>query len=259
METAIFIVAILVAGLILGSIARFLVPGEQRLSLAETTIIGMVGAAVSAAGANVLTGSSDPDRIDLGTVVAAVLGSLIVLTIFLWLASLFGWRDKQRAATTDIIAAGESSSVEFKSTARVNLFTGARDDAMELAIARTVAGFLNANGGVLIIGVDDDGRAIGLDKDLATMKAPDHDRYELWLIDHLQRTLGKPAIAFVGVSVEPYAGEHVVVVTVKPSDRPVFLDEPKGGRTADFYVRMGNSTRSLLTDEFNEYQRSRWR
>lgn len=83
MEAAIFIIATLVAGLILGSIARFLVPGEQRLSLAETTIIGMVGAAVSAAGANVLTGSADPGRIDLGTVVAAVVGSLIVLTIFL--------------------------------------------------------------------------------------------------------------------------------------------------------------------------------
>jgi len=39
----------------------------------------------------------------------------------------------------------------------------------------------------------------------------------------------------------------------------VFVDEPKGGRTADFYVRMGNSTRRLLTDEFAEYQRSRWK
>ncbi len=157
METAIFIIATLVAGLILGSIARFLVPGEQRLSLAETAIIGMVGAAVSAAGANVLTGSADPDRIDLGTVVAAVLGSLIVLTIFLWLASLFGWRDKPKVAITDVIAAGESSSVEFKSTSRINLFTGERDDKIELAIARTVAGFLNGDGGILVIGVDDNG------------------------------------------------------------------------------------------------------
>ncbi len=91
------------------------------------------------------------------------------------------------------------------------------------------------------------------------MKAPDHDRSELWLVDHLQRTLGKPAVAFVSIAVEPYAGEHAVVVTVEPSDRPVFLDEPKGGRTADFYLRMGNSTRRMLTDEFNEYQRSRWK
>jgi len=66
------------------------------------------------------------------------------------------------------------------------------------------------------------------------MKEPDHDRYELWLVDHLQRTLGKPAMASVTIGFEPYAGEYVVVVTVEASDRPVFLDEPKGGRTADF-------------------------
>jgi hypothetical protein len=91
------------------------------------------------------------------------------------------------------------------------------------------------------------------------MKEPDHDRYQLWLVDYLQRTLGKPAVAFVTIEFEPYAGQYVVVVTVAQSDRPVFLDAPKGGRTADFYVRMGNSTRSLLTDEFNEYQQSRWK
>ena len=46
MQTSVFIIAILVAGLILGSVARFLLPGDQRLSLAETTIIGMLGAAL---------------------------------------------------------------------------------------------------------------------------------------------------------------------------------------------------------------------
>jgi len=259
METSLFIIAILVAGLVLGSIARFLLPGEQRLSLAETTIIGMVGAAFGGGVINFFTGSADRDRLDLGTAIGAIAGSVIVLALFLWAADHFGWRDRTRPSITDIVSGGESSTVEFKSTARVNLHTGARDDAIELVTAKTVAGFLNGEGGVLIIGVDDDSRAIGLDRDLAVMKEPDHDRYQLWLIDHLQRTLGKPAVAFVNIEFESYAGRYVVVVTVAQSDRPVFLDAPKGGRTADFHVRMGNSTRSLLTDEFNEYQRSRWK
>jgi uncharacterized membrane protein YeaQ/YmgE (transglycosylase-associated protein family) len=259
MQTSVFIIAILVAGLILGSLARFLLPGDQRLSLAETTIIGMLGAALGGGAINLLTGNADPDRLELGTAIGALAGSVIVLAIVLWAADHFGWRSHPKPPIGDIISGGESSAVEFKSTARVNLFTGARDDKMELATAKTVAGFLNGDGGTLVIGVDDDGRAVGLERDLAEMKAPDHDRYELWLVDHLQRTIGKPALAFVSIAIEPYAGEHVVVVTVEPSDRPVFLDEPKGGRTADFYVRMGNSTRSLLTDEFNEYQRSRWK
>ena len=259
MDTSLFIVAILIAGLILGSLARFLLPGQQRLSLAETTIIGMVGAAFGGAVINLLTGNADPDRFELGTVVGAIAGSVIVLATFLWLADHFGWRSKPKRTIDHVIATGESASVEFKSTARINLHTGDRDDKMELAIAKTVAGFLNGYGGTLIIGVDDTGHAVGLDRDLGTMKTPDHDRYELWLHDHLQKTLGKPALANVAVSIEAYADEHVVVVTVEPSDRPVFLDEPRGGRTADFYVRMGNSTRRMLTDEFNEYQRSRWK
>ena len=259
METSLFIIAILVAGLALGSIARFLLPGEQRLSLAETTIIGMVGAAFGGGIVNFFTGTTDRDRFDLGTAIGAIAGSVIVLALFLWAADHFGWRSHPRRAIADIISEGESSTVEFKSTARVNLHTGERDDKIELVTAKTVASFLNGDGGLLVIGVDDDGRAIGLDRDLAVMKVPDHDRYELWLTDLLQGTLGKPAFAFVGIGFEPYAGEFVVVVTVVPSDRPVFLDEPKGGRTADFYVRMGNSTRSLLTDEFNQYQQSRWK
>ncbi len=259
MGTSLFILAILVAGLGLGSIARFLVPGEQRLSLAETTIIGMVGAAFGGGTVNLLTGNADPDRLEVGTVIGAIAASVIVLAVFLWLADHFRWHGAAPRAVSEIVAEGESSMVEFKSTARVNLHTGVRDDKMELTIAKTVAGFLNADGGTLIIGVDDNGRALGLDKDLATMKSPDHDRYELWLHDHLLSTLGKPALADVAVSIDPYAGEYVVVVTVQPSDRPVFVDAPKGGRTADFYVRMGNSTRRMLTDEFNEYQRSRWK
>ena len=72
----------------------------------------------------------------------------------------------------ELMSAGESNRVEFKSSARWNLHTGARDDKMELAIAKTVAGFLNSDGGTLLIGVDDDGRAIGLVHDFSTVKAP---------------------------------------------------------------------------------------
>ena len=74
METPLFILAMLVAGLVLGSIARFLLPGEQRLSLAETTIIGMVGAAIGGGAVNFLTGTANRDRFDLGTAIGAIAG-----------------------------------------------------------------------------------------------------------------------------------------------------------------------------------------
>ena len=52
-----------------------------------------------------------------------------------------------------LIAAGESDRVEFKSTLRTNLHTNRRDRAMESAVTKTLAAFLNSDGGALVIGV----------------------------------------------------------------------------------------------------------
>ncbi len=259
MQTPLFIFAIIAGGLVLGLIARWLLPGDQRMSLAETTLIGMVGAGIGATGVNVIFGAEELNRLSMATIIGAIIGSVLVLAVGSWLADHFGWRDTPDRDITQVISDGESGSVEFKSTARINLHTGQRDPKIELVIAKTVAGFLNADGGTLIIGIDDDGNALGLDDDLAVMKAPDHDRFELWLTDFLDTALGSPAIAFVSVDFEPYQGNYVVAVRVLPSDSPVYVNEPKGNRTADFYVRMGNSTRKLLTDEFADYARSRWK
>ena len=195
----------------------------------------------------------------VASALGALVGSLIVLAAAMFIAKKLGLRTSPAVSVADLIAKGETSDVEFKSTARWNLHTQERDDRIELVIAKTVAGFLNGEGGTLLIGVDDDGRAIGLDADLQLMKQPDNDRYQLWLNDYLERALGKPSLAYIAIRFEQVDGSEVVVVTVRPADRPVYLDEPKGQRTADFYVRMGNSTRKLLTDEFATYRQSRWK
>ena len=65
----------------------------------------------------------------------------------------------------EVIGGGESESVEFKSALRVNLHTLERDSRMEHAVLRTLAGFLNTNGGTLVVGVADDGTPVGLDVD----------------------------------------------------------------------------------------------
>lgn len=261
MQTPLFVFVIIAGGLVLGLIARWLLPGEQRLSLAETTLIGMAGFGIGATGVNLILGTAAFDQISVATIVGAIVGSVLVLGVGSWLADRFGWREAStdRISISDLIGGGESATVEFKSTARRNLHTGQRDDKIELVIAKTIAAFLNAEGGVLVIGVDDEGNALGLQSDLSTMKAPDHDRYELWITDFLDTTLGSPALAFISVIFEPYDKNYVVVITVLPSDSPVFVNEPKGSRTADFYVRTGNSTRRLLTDEFADYARSRWK
>lgn len=83
-----------------------------------------------------------------------------------------------------LLERGESDRVEFKETARWNVRDDKKDARMEQVVAKTVAAFLNSSGGTLLIGVDDAGRVHGLDRDFATLRTPDADRFELWLRRH---------------------------------------------------------------------------
>ena len=78
-------------------------------------------------------------------------------------------RASERPAEVDVnelIAKGESSTVEFKSSLRRNLHTNQNDRIVELAVLKTVAAFLNSrDGGTLIIGVSDDHKPVGIEVD----------------------------------------------------------------------------------------------
>lgn len=255
-----FIIGILVGGFVFGGLARLIVPGSQRLTWSETTLVGIAGAAVGGIVGNLVTPGAETTEFRWGTLLGVLGGSVLVLLVVNVVMNRFGWRqpEEEQLTTEELIAAGESHVVEFKQTARWNVHTEQRDPKIELVIAKTVAGFLNADGGTLLVGVADDGSTVGLDSDLSLMKEPDLDRYELWLSDHLERCLGKPAVAHVRVTFELVANSQVCRIDAAPSPDPVFLDEPGGNREADMYVRMGNSTRKLLTDEALDYARHHW-
>ena len=61
----------------------------------------------------------------------------------------------------ELIDNDEDYAVEFKSTARWDLREGKPNKAMEDAIVKTVAGFLNTDGGTLLIGIGTPARPSG--------------------------------------------------------------------------------------------------
>lgn len=157
-----------------------------------------------------------------------------------------------------LIAAGESSQVEFKQTARVNLATKQRDPVMEQMIVKSVAGFMNGHGGTLLIGVTDKGEVFGIEKDLKTLGSKQNlDGFQLWLTNLLDNALGPTAVANVELSLESFPEGTVCRVDVLPGKSPTFVRGGKG--EADLYVRLNNSTRLLNTADALEYVRSRWR
>lgn len=161
-------------------------------------------------------------------------------------------------ATADLIAAGESKHIEFKQTARVNLHTKQRDPVIEQMVIKSIAGFMNAEGGTLLIGVTDAGEVFGIESDYKTLgKKQDQDGFALWLNSLLDNVLGPTAASGVHLGFEEHPGGTICRVDVEVGKGPTFVRGSKG--EADLYVRLNNATRRLNTAEALEYVRTRWR
>ena len=162
------------------------------------------------------------------------------------------------ACTGEIIAGGESKWVEFKQTGRVNLHTGLRDQVIEQMVVKTVAGFMNADGGTLLIGVSDTGEVTGIEADLKTFgKRQNTDGFAVWLNTLLDNKLGLSAAAAAEFRFEPFPTGTVCRVDVTAGAEPTFVTGSTGD--ADLYVRLNNATRLLNTAEALDYVRTRWR
>ena len=159
----------------------------------------------------------------------------------------------------DLLVAGESQTVEFKSTTRWNLHTRAPDKKLEHVIVKSVCGFLNAEGGTLLIGVTDDGDVLGLSDDLRTLgKKQNLDGFELFLRQNLDNNLSIPTAGIVKIRFERKDSLDMCAVAVAASARPVFAKAVSGGEPTEFWVRVGNATKQLYGDEMMEYQTNHW-
>ncbi|HEY9294666.1 MAG TPA: DUF262 domain-containing protein [Microlunatus sp.] len=165
-----------------------------------------------------------------------------------------------RAVTlSDLLDAGESQSLEYKSTARWNIRAGQADKKMEQVIVKTVCGLLNGDGGTLLIGVDDQGNVLGLDYDYRTLGSKgNRDGYELFLRQVLDASLSINTAGIVNIRFDEEGGHDVCVVSVAASGRPVFARTVAGSNLSDFWVRIGNATKQLHGDEMIEYQELHW-
>lgn len=155
-----------------------------------------------------------------------------------------------------LIAKGESNQLEFKSSARWDFKQGKPNKLMEDIVVKTIAAFLNTDGGNLLIGVDDERNVLGLDHDYKLFgKKDSRDAYENFLNILLLNNLGKDTSALISISIHQLDGKDVARVTVKPSPKPVFVKEEK---YEHLYIRAGNSTRLLSTREAIDYCKIHW-
>ena len=155
----------------------------------------------------------------------------------------------------DVNAEMETERVEFKSSAYYSYRPNVPVWVITESVVKTVAGFLNAEGGVLAVGIADDGEILGIQPDL-DLKNMDADRYVNALTTVIERSLGSLASTMTKIQVQDADGVQVALVHVAPSPDPIYAKVSKGNRV--FFVRVSNSTRVLEGPDLVGYVNQRW-
>ena len=157
----------------------------------------------------------------------------------------------------ELIKRGESKTLEFKSTLRWNLKEDRQDDkGVTHAVLKTIAAFLNTEGGDLLIGVADDGSIVGIERD----QLESDDKFMRHLAQVVRNGLGDRAGTCIDPKAQVVQGKTVCVVSCQRSPEPVFLKWKGLEATAegDFFVRSGPGAVKLPPESAREYIRTRF-
>lgn len=149
-------------------------------------------------------------------------------------------------STASLVAGGENEHVEFKSTLRWHIYAERMDKEIEHTVLKTIAAFLNSDGGTLLIGVNDEGEPLGLEED----QFDTDDDMMLHLTNIVKARIGTSFMRFLRISVEEVDQEDVLRVDCEPSVVPAYLDYENDEH---FYVRTGPATSELSASEIHEY------
>ncbi len=155
----------------------------------------------------------------------------------------------------DLIKGGENDRVELKSSLKWDYRQEQSNKSLEMVIVKTVAAFLNSQGGNLLIGVGDEGNILGLEPDYKSTGNKGKDGIILAVTNLLNKHLGKKVHGFVRMDVIEMEGGDVGVIHVEPSDQPVFLGK---NENEEFFIRASASSQPLAMSETLEYINSRF-
>ncbi|MDD5189128.1 MAG: putative DNA binding domain-containing protein [Methanoregula sp.] len=166
-----------------------------------------------------------------------------------------------------LLAGGEKETVEFKARALWSLDPSKpvrekppSNDEMKYGakvskfiIAKTIAAFLNTDGGNLVIGIfenkndNQNDYIVGIERDYAYLEDPCADGYQRMVIDSILKPFFEndffPHFSkFISIEFKKIQRKTVCWIKVKNSDKPIFLIF---GKDEMFYVRTGPETREL--------------
>ena len=156
--------------------------------------------------------------------------------------------DSQRLRS--LIDIGENDRFELKSTLRWNLKANKPGREIENACLKTMVAFLNTAGGILLVGVEDDGNVVGLAPD----KFPNADKYLLHVNNLIRERIGMEMAQFIKFGIKQLDEKEILCVQCSPSPEAAFL---KHDQNEDLYIRVGPGSRKLTSRETLTYMNNR--
>ncbi len=149
-----------------------------------------------------------------------------------------------------LIKQGENQFLELKSSIRYDYRQKTTNQDLEVVIAKTLVGFMNARGGKLIIGVNDESEILGLENDFRTLKQQNIDGFEQKIYEIISKYIGKEFCLYCSIYFHYLDKKYISVVNIEGVTEPVYLTK---GRETVFYLRTGNATKPLSVKEAINY------
>ena len=163
-------------------------------------------------------------------------------------------RIKKEVEQGDNFSLDEDKHTEYKSSFKYDYRTKNPNPALVKEVVTGIQGFLNSDGGRLVIGVSDKKEILGIENDLKIFG--DWDKFQLAIQDAIRNYTDKPIAEFISIKKVRKNGKELCVITSKPYPKPVFFIE--GNNQDALYIRDGNRTIKLTTKQAFDYITSHW-
>lgn len=131
------------------------------------------------------------------------------------------------------------------------------NSSLSTAVAKDISSFMNSKGGTLFVGIADDKKILGIQKDFETFGQgkQNDDGFQLHFVQIMKNLLGVSSLELILLRFEELDGQRIARIDVTRSEEPVYL---KVGDKTEFYVRIQGSSHPLNLEEAVKYISSHW-
>ena len=159
------------------------------------------------------------------------------------------------SSAAELITLGENNQVEFKSSLLWDYRRAVVNKDLYEPVMKSLVAFMNTAGGVLLIGVNDDGQPLGIEQDYTGLPKKNVDGWENAFNMAFNQLIGAELRYNVDLVFEEIERVVVAVALARPSPIPCYLNF-KGKE--EFYVRTGNSSQPLPVSKATRYIQTRF-